>query len=78
MQAWLLDIWEEFRKTIILVTHDVEEAVYMSDSIYVLSSRPGRIRTRMAIDLYRPRARSVVTTPEFAALKAECLRMIEQ
>jgi ABC-type nitrate/sulfonate/bicarbonate transport system ATPase subunit len=78
MQAWLLDIWEEFRKTIILVTHDVEEAVYLSDTIYVLSSRPGRVRSRMDIRLQRPRPRSVITTAEFADLKAQCLGMIEQ
>lgn len=78
MQAWLLDIWEEFRKTIILVTHDVEEAVYLSDTIYVLSSRPGRIQSRIDIDLERPRPRSVITTPEFARMKAQCLGMIEQ
>ena len=78
MQAWLLDIWSEFRKTIVLVTHDVEEAVYLSDEIFVLSSRPGRVRERVYVDLARPRARSVITSPQFADLKAQCLRILEQ
>lgn len=78
MQAWLLDIWSEFNKTIVLVTHDVEEAVYLSDEIVVLSSRPGRVRERIAVDLVRPRPRSVITSPEFAALKSHCLKVLEQ
>lgn len=78
MQAWLLDIWAEFQKTVVLVTHDVEEAVYLSDSIYVLSSRPGRLRAKLDVELERPRHRSIITTPDFAVLKARCLEMIEQ
>lgn len=78
MQAWLLDIWAEFKKTIVLVTHDVEEAVYLSDRIVVLSSRPGRVREVVDVSLDRPRQRSVVTSPDFAQLKAHCLRMLEQ
>lgn len=78
MQAWLLDIWAEFKKTIVLVTHDVEEAVYLSDEIYVLSSRPGRVREKVHVDLERPRSRSVVTTSQFAQQKSYCLRLLEQ
>ena len=78
MQAWLLDIWAEFKKTVVLVTHDVEEAVYLSDRIVVLSSRPGRVREVVDVGLERPRPRSVVTSPEFAQLKAHCLRILEQ
>lgn len=78
MQAWLLDIWAEFGKTIVLVTHDIEEAVYLSDDIFVLSSRPGRVLEKVTTDLSRPRARDIVTSPEFAALKSHCLRLLEQ
>ncbi len=77
MQSWLLDIWAEFRKTIVLVTHDVEESVYLSDEIYVLSSRPGSIRDRIEIDLERPRTRGVVISSRFAELKAQCLASLE-
>jgi ABC-type nitrate/sulfonate/bicarbonate transport system ATPase subunit len=77
MQSWLLDIWAEFRKTIVLVTHDVEESVYLSDEIFVLSSRPGSIRDRIEIDLERPRTRGVVTSSRFAELKAQCLASLE-
>ena len=78
MQAWLLDIWSEFSKTIVLVTHDVEEAVYLSDEIFVLSSRPGRVRETISVGLSRPRERSIITSPQFADLKARCLRILEQ
>jgi ABC-type nitrate/sulfonate/bicarbonate transport system ATPase subunit len=78
MQAWLLDIWSEFSKTIVLVTHDVEEAVYLSDEIFVLSSRPGRVRETISVGLSRPRERSIITSPQFADLKAHCLRILEQ
>jgi ABC-type nitrate/sulfonate/bicarbonate transport system ATPase subunit len=77
MQAWLLDIWTEFGKTVVLVTHDVEEAVYLSDVIFVLSSRPGRVRETVTVDLPRPRDRAVVTEPQFAAIKSRCLRSLE-
>jgi ABC-type nitrate/sulfonate/bicarbonate transport system ATPase subunit len=78
MQAWLLDIWSDFGKTVVLVTHDVDEAIYLSDEIYVLSSRPGRVRERINVELERPRDRSVVTSPAFSTLKAHCLRSLEQ
>jgi ABC-type nitrate/sulfonate/bicarbonate transport system ATPase subunit len=78
MQAWLLDIWSEFGKTIVLVTHDVDEAVYLSDEIFALSSRPGRVSEVVKVDLDRPRDRSVVTSRQFADLKAHCLRILEQ
>jgi NitT/TauT family transport system ATP-binding protein len=58
------------------VTHDVEEAVFLSDEIYVMASRPGRIVDRLPIDLPRPRDRSIVTTPRFMAIKKYCLDLL--
>lgn len=66
LQEELLRIWEQNRITTIMVTHDVEEAVYLSDRVVVLDPRPGRIRTVIDIDLPRPRARG---SAAFAAAK---------
>jgi ABC-type nitrate/sulfonate/bicarbonate transport system ATPase subunit len=73
MREWLLGVWEADRKTILLVTHDVEEAVFLSDRVHVMSGRPGRMRTAVEVALARPRALEVTTTPAFAALKDRLL-----
>lgn len=69
MREWLLEVWESDRKTILLVTHDVEEAVFLSDRVYVMSGRPGRMRATVDVPLGRPRAQELTTTPEFIALE---------
>jgi ABC-type nitrate/sulfonate/bicarbonate transport system ATPase subunit len=69
MREWLLEVWEADRKTILLVTHDVEEAVFLSDRVYVMSGRPGRMRATVDVPLRRPRAQELTTTPEFIALE---------
>ena len=76
MQEWLLDLWQDFGRTIVLVTHDVDEAVFLSDEIVVLSPRPGRVRARLPVPLPRPRARAIVTSAEFAHAKARCLDLL--
>lgn len=73
MQEWLLQLWESLRKTIILITHDVDEAILMSDRVCVLTARPGRITMMLDVDLPRPRHYSQVTEPAFARLKAGLL-----
>jgi ABC-type nitrate/sulfonate/bicarbonate transport system ATPase subunit len=76
MQAWLLEIWQADRKTIVFVTHDVEEAVYLSDRVYVLSGRPGHVVLRVDVELARPRPLSVTTTPRFIELKRQLLELL--
>ncbi len=78
MQEWLLDVWQEDRKTILFVTHDVEEAVYLSDRVYVMSGRPGQIALNVEINLDRPRKPEVTLTPEFLALKQKLLVPLEE
>jgi ABC-type nitrate/sulfonate/bicarbonate transport system ATPase subunit len=69
MQDLLLQIWEEEALTVLFVTHDVDEAVYLSDRLYVLSARPGRVKEVVDIALPRPREYSVQLTPDFLELK---------
>jgi len=71
MQELLLGIWEAERKTVLFVTHDIDEAVFMGSRVVVMSARPGRIKLDRTVTLPHPRHYSVKTTPEFAALKAE-------
>jgi ABC-type nitrate/sulfonate/bicarbonate transport system ATPase subunit len=70
MQELLLGIWEAERKTVLFVTHDIEEAIFMAGRVVVMSARPGRIKTEVAVDLPHPRHYTVKTTPAFSALKA--------
>jgi ABC-type nitrate/sulfonate/bicarbonate transport system ATPase subunit len=76
IQEWLLGMWRRVQKTIILVTHDVDEAIFLSDRVYVMSSRPGRMTLVQDIDLPRPRHQEMVTQPEFVALKAQLLASV--
>ena len=70
MQELLLEIWEANRKTVLFVTHDIDEAVFMANRVLVMTARPGRIKGVVDVALARPRHYTVKTTPEFAALKA--------
>jgi ABC-type nitrate/sulfonate/bicarbonate transport system ATPase subunit len=71
MQELLLSIWEAERKTVLFVTHDIDEAVFVGNRVVVMSARPGRIKLDLAVDLPHPRHYSVKTTPAFTALKSE-------
>ena len=71
MQELLLGIWEAERKTVLFVTHDIDEAVFMGSRVMVMSARPGRIKLDRAVPLPHPRHYSVKTTPVFSELKAE-------
>lgn len=73
MQEWLLGVWERTKPTIILITHDVEEAIFLADRVLMMTARPGRIRKEVSVDLGRPRDHSVLTTPEFNVIKEEIL-----
>jgi ABC-type nitrate/sulfonate/bicarbonate transport system ATPase subunit len=69
MQQWLVRVWEERRKTILLITHDVDEALFLSDRVYVLSPRPGRAVLSLAVELPRPRAYELITSEPFVGRK---------
>jgi ABC-type nitrate/sulfonate/bicarbonate transport system ATPase subunit len=76
MQEWLLQLWSDFGKTVVFVTHDVEEAIFLSDTVHVMAARPGRIVESIAVPLPRPRHRAVAATREFIAVKERCLDLL--
>jgi len=70
MQELLLGIWERERKTVLFVTHDIEEAIFLASRVVVMTARPGRIKAEVAVDLPHPRHYTIKTSPEFSVLKA--------
>jgi NitT/TauT family transport system ATP-binding protein len=70
MQELLLGIWERERKTVIFVTHDIEEAIFLASRVVVMSARPGRIKADIPVDLPHPRHYTIKTSPAFSDLKA--------
>ena len=77
MQAELLRIWERGQKTVLFVTHQIDEAVFLSDRVLVFARRPGRIQAEIKIPLPRPRALEVKRTPEFVTMVDRIWKMIE-
>ncbi|HID18150.1 TPA: ABC transporter ATP-binding protein [Candidatus Bathyarchaeota archaeon] len=75
MQKELLDIWEKTEKTIIFVTHNVEEAIYIGDRIVILTARPARVKTIIDVELTRPRDR---LSPQFINLRREIFSLLER
>ena len=70
MQELLLGIWEAEKKTVLFVTHDIEEAIFVAGRVAVMTARPGRIKFEMTVDLPHPRHYTIKTAPAFSALKA--------
>jgi NitT/TauT family transport system ATP-binding protein len=78
MQTELIRIWEQGRKTVLFVTHQIDEAVFLSDRVLVFARRPGRLRETVKIDLPRPRARGLKRTPEFVRYVDHIWSLIEE
>jgi len=78
MQELLTDIWQRYRKTVLFVTHDIEEAIFLGDVIYVMTSRPGRIRTTLRVDIPRPRTFDTLTDARFAELRNQVVGIIHE
>ncbi|WP_095203659.1 ABC transporter ATP-binding protein [Mesorhizobium carmichaelinearum] len=74
MQQWLLQLWRDLKRTILFVTHDVDEAIYLADRIVVMTPRPGRIAEILKVDLPRPRPLEVLTTDTFVGLKRQIMQ----
>jgi len=73
LQLWTEQIWERERWTVLLITHDVREAILLSDRIYVLSSRPASVKLELEVNLERPRSIATLSDPRFSSLEAKLL-----
>ena len=78
MQELLLSIWEEQRKTVLFVTHDIEEAIFLGNRVVVMTARPGRIKADVPVGLAHPRHYTMKTSPEFTALKRRLIEEIRE
>jgi len=78
MQRWLLDMWEENRRSILLITHNIEEALLLSNRIYVFSSRPGTVLQEIEVPFPRPRQETMTEDPTFLGLKRELSELMKE
>ncbi|BEP35287.1 ABC transporter ATP-binding protein [Variovorax sp. V59] len=78
MQHWLLEIWARHRRTVLFITHDIDEAIVLGDRVLVMTARPGTVKSETVVDLPRPRDPSIVLSPEFIGLKQRLLAEIEE
>jgi NitT/TauT family transport system ATP-binding protein len=78
MQELLLEVWERHHQTVLFITHDIEEALLLADRVCVMTARPGRIKKSIKVNIPRPRALEVTTSPEFNDLRREVLALIRE
>jgi NitT/TauT family transport system ATP-binding protein len=76
MQELLLNLWAEYGMTVLFVTHDVDEAILLSDRVLIMSKRPGRIRAEIPVTLGRPRSVDLLTGGDFTDIKRECMQFL--
>lgn len=77
MQKWLLDLTKEMKTTILFITHDIEEAIFLSDRIYVISEKPATIKGEITVNLSYPREEDIVTDVEFVRIRREVLDLFK-
>ena len=75
---YLLELYDLTQKTIFFITHDLDEALYLSDKVHIMTSRPGYIKKSLAVDLPRPRKLSMLTSKEFMEMKAELVEAVHE
>lgn len=76
LQELLLDVWRKEETTILFITHDIDEAILLADNVYIMSSRPGRIKAKIPITIPRPRDHKATVTPEFSAVKSQIMELL--
>jgi ABC-type proline/glycine betaine transport system ATPase subunit len=77
MQRWLLEVWEGAKRTVLFITHDIDEAIFLGDRVLVMSARPGHIKAELQVPLPRPREPDVLTSPAFVDMKRTLLAAVE-
>lgn len=75
---YLLELYDMTRKTIFFITHDLDEALYLSDTVHIMTSRPGYIKKTMTVDLPRPRKHNITTSSRFLEMKSELIEAVHQ
>jgi ABC-type nitrate/sulfonate/bicarbonate transport system ATPase subunit len=78
MQELLMRVWQEHKTTVLFITHDVDEAIFLSHRVYVFTARPGRVKREVPITLPHPRSYEVTTTAEFTLLKRAVVETIRE
>ena len=78
MQELLTRVWEEHRLTVMFVTHDIDEAVFLSDRVLVMTARPGRIKEELRVKIERPRTFEIFSSPEFFEYKSQLLTSVRE
>lgn len=78
MQEILTNMWQRLRLSVLFITHDIEEAIFLSDRIYVMTARPGRVKAEIVVPLPRPRKPEMMDTPEFGALIRDIKKLIRE
>jgi NitT/TauT family transport system ATP-binding protein len=78
MQELLTDLWQRYRKTVLFVTHDIDEAVFLADVVYVMTTRPGRIRNTVPVEIPRPRTFATLGSDAFMALRKQVTEYIHE
>ena len=78
MQELLLGVWREVRTTVLFVTHDIDEAIFLADRVAIMTARPGQVRDLIPVKLARPRPAEIIATAEFMALKARVLAQVRE
>lgn len=76
MQDWLLGLFDKLDASVLFITHDIDEAIFLSDRIYLLSKRPAVVRKVFDINIKRPRNKEILTSPEFNKLKEEIIKLL--
>ncbi|KAA0022444.1 ABC transporter ATP-binding protein [Antrihabitans cavernicola] len=78
MQTWLQEVREEYHWMVLMITHDIREAVYLADRVIVLSARPARVVCEVDVDLPRPRELAVMTSPEFVTIEQQLIEVLHE
>ncbi len=76
MHEWLLDIWSKWQRSVLFITHSIDEAIFLSDRVYVLAARPTYVLTEYEVNLPRPRKKEMSFTDEYMSLKSKLVQSL--